>query len=440
METIFKLDNQIKYYDWGSPDFIPRLMGIEPEAGVPWAELWMGSHPGSPSMACLPSGNVSLGELIASDPGYYLGEKAAKDYGSLPFLFKLLAAGKPLSIQTHPDKVMAEKGFDRENRAGLALDAPNRNYKDSNHKPEIICALTPFTGMCGFRTPAEIRRLLEAFLSPLSLNPNLLSQRRRDAEEEKNISAPAILREGFTPLMRALETPDTSTALREFLLALFNLPLEVRKAISDYIISIPQLDAVPIEAPHSPLPTPYSPEWELMKSFVQLYPGDSAVIAPLYLNVFRLEPGEAVYLDAGILHAYVHGLGVELMANSDNVLRGGLTNKHIDVPELVNLLDFTPFNPQIIKPEPGFSRFTYPTPCGEFALTVMRGTGGTAIPAPDGPAIFIVTEGEVTVSSNETCCCGNIILKRGESAFVTPTGTPPLSLSGNYTLYSASLG
>jgi mannose-6-phosphate isomerase class I len=164
MTEIFKLNNSIKPYEWGSPDCIPDLLGFK-GGGGPQAELWMGTHPGSPSLAVLPSGEVSLGELIAGDPPRYLGEKAAAQYGVLPFLFKLLAAEKPLSVQAHPNKAQAREGFERENRAGFAPDAPDRCYRDSNHKPEIICALTPFTGMCGFRDPVEIRRLLEAFLN-----------------------------------------------------------------------------------------------------------------------------------------------------------------------------------------------------------------------------------------------------------------------------------
>jgi mannose-6-phosphate isomerase len=420
MPEIFKLNNKIKRYDWGSPDFIPGLLGFESDGG-PWAELWMGSHPGSPSAAVLPSGEISLGELIAGDPRRFLGKKAAEQYGVLPFLFKLLAAGKPLSVQAHPNKAQAREGFDRENRAGLAADAPDRCYRDSNHKPEIICALTPFTGMCGFRNPVEIRRLLEAFLNNDPRSPVPSPQ-----------SPSSIVREGFTPLLQALEIPDTAAALRNFLSALFGLTLEVRQALTEYILS-----ADPLITDH----------YSLITNFAQQYPGDPAVIAPLYLNVFRLEPGEAVFLDAGVLHAYIHGFGVELMANSDNVLRGGLTPKHVDVGELMKVLEFSPYNPHIMKPSTGSSSFTYPTPCEEFSLAVMqRGTSVLSGPrcglhgdgdgdvtfTPNGPAVCIVTDGEVSVS-------GGMILKKGESAFI-PADSGPLALQGKFTLYAASLG
>ncbi|MDR2717371.1 MAG: mannose-6-phosphate isomerase, class I [Treponema sp.] len=397
MANFYKLRNQIKHYDWGSPDFIPRLMGFA-NNGEPCAELWMGSHAGSPSLVSLPSGEMSLGEFIARDPRRYLGEKTAERYGVLPFLLKLIAAEKPLSIQVHPNLTQARKGFERENKIALAHDAPHRNYRDSNHKPEIICALTPFTGMCGFRSPDEIRRLFALFLD----------------------SASAPVREGFAPLLQSLETPNPITALRNFLEILFNFSPAVKNALTEFILSVNGAKNC---------------EWELMRNFARLYPGDPAVIAPLYLNVFRLEPGEAFFLKAGVLHAYIQGFGVELMANSDNVLRGGLTSKHIDIPELMKALDFNPLKPQINKPETNFSCFTYPAPCEEFSLTVMRGTGGV-VSLPEAFAqsasIGIVTEGEVSVSGT--------VLKQGESAFFPAAGdTPPLILQGHFTLYIASV-
>jgi len=327
--------------------------------------------------------------------------------GGLPFLFKLLAAGKPLSIQAHPNLAQAREGFERENKACLPMDAPHRSYRDSNHKPEIICALTPFTGMCGFREIDETKRLLAAFLAP----------------------APAFLREGCAPLAEALSANDNG-GLRKLLDALFSLPPAIREALTKYILS-------------DNCPQGSGFDAELMHNFARLYPGDPAVIAPLYLNVFRLAPGEAIFLKAGVLHAYCHGFGVELMANSDNVLRGGLTPKHIDVGELMKVLDFSSLKPQVLKPEPGFSRFTYPTPCEEFSLTVMRGSGETAAFAPDSPgrccscAICIVTEGEVSIgSSADAAAC--VTLKQGESAFIPPPAAgESLTLRGHYTLYAA---
>jgi mannose-6-phosphate isomerase len=355
----------------------------------------MGSRPGSSSRINLPDGEIGLDECIARDARRYLGTQTAERYGTLPFLFKILAVEKPLSIQAHPNPDQARAGFDRENRAGIAQDAPNRSYRDPNHKPEILCALTPFIGMCGFRDPDTIRRLLGDFNN-----------------------APAA--EGLYPLLRSLEMPDTASALRHFLQALFDLSPPVRHTLTEYVLT----------SYHE------SDEWKLMRQFARLYPGDPAVLAPLYLNVFRLEPGEAIFLKAGVLHAYVHGCGVELMTDSDNVLRGGLTAKHIDVPELMRILDFTPEQPRIIRPEFGSSCFTYLTPCDSFSLTVMRGP--EAVMVRSAPAIGIVTEGEVSV--------GGTVLKQGESAFIPPSACAtcggdeaPLMLRGDFTLYAASV-
>ena len=396
MANLFKLRNHIKHYEWGSPDYIPRLMGLSGD-GRPWAEMWMGSYSapkGEASLTCLSSDDINLGTLIARDPCLYLGGKTAERYGDLPFLFKLLAVEKPLSIQAHPNLAQAREGFERENRAALPPDL--RNYKDANHKPEIICALTPFTGMCGFREPDEIGRLLAVFL--------------------ESPSVPAPLHEGLKPLFDALTMPAPADALKAFFDILFHLPLEVKKALTEYILSANNGEGV---------------EWELVRECVRLYPGDPAILSPLYLNVFCLEPGQAIFLKAGVPHAYCRGSGVELMTSSDNVLRGGLTSKHIDVPELMKILDFTPLKLHIIKPEPGISCFTYPAPCEEFALTVICGTEASPVNfVPGGSSICLVTQGEVDVSG--------AVLKQGESAFIPPADVP-LVLRGHFTLYVASV-
>ncbi|GHV94933.1 mannose-6-phosphate isomerase, class I [Spirochaetia bacterium] len=432
MAEFFKLRNQIKHYEWGSPDCIPRLMGMANNDGRPWAELWMGSHPAAPSMVNVDGNETSLGSLIAGNPEYWLGKRCAEQYGGLPFLFKLLAAGKPLSIQAHPNRAQAQEGFERENRAGLAADAPNRNYKDANHKPEIICAITPFTGMCGFRPPAEIRRLLEAFLAPASTAGTVPATATASAAE----TAPAPLREGFVPLLQTLDTADTGAALRNFLGVLFGLSAGLRKELTGFILSQGHKGAaagsIAGDADSGVSPA----QWELMLRFAQLYPNDPALIAPLYLNTFRLEPGEAIFLRAGVLHAYMSGLGVELMANSDNVLRGGLTPKHIDVPELMKVLDFSPLRPEILKARSSPALFRYPADCGEFSLAAMRGEGDETAFAETGPAICVVTEGELQITDTGG---GETILKPGESIFIPAGAGRPLRFSGNFALYVATL-
>ena len=412
MSEFYKLRNKVRHYDWGSPADIPRLLGMMPD-GAPWAELWIGSHSGSPSMAIMDSGETSLAELIARDPRRFLGEETARRYGALPFLLKLLAAEKPLSIQAHPNQEQAREGFERENRAGVPLDSPKRNYKDSNHKPEIICALTPFTGLCGFRSVDEIRDLLAVFLEPAA---------PMASAPPPSAVPPPVLREGFVPLTQALINREPATALRDFLAGLFDLSQPVREALTEYILSLKE--------------PPPGCELKLMQNLARLYPGDPAVIAPLYLNVFRLEPGEAVFLEAGVLHAYIHGFGVELMADSDNVLRGGLTPKHIDVPELMKILVFKPFKPRIITPNADW--FIYPAPCEEFLLTRICGPADICLWSPGWPSICIVTEGELIIAANDR----ETLVKQGESLFIPPVknGESPFSLRGSFTLYIASCG
>jgi len=440
MGEFYRLRNKAKHYDWGSAADIPRLLGITPN-GTPWAELWMGGHSGSPSAVIMDAGETSLADLIARDPCRFLGEETARRYGELPFLLKLLSAEKPLSIQAHPNLAQAREGFERENRAGLAIDSPERNYKDPNHKPEIIAALTPFTGLCGFRGVDEIRNLLASFLeaSPLA-------------------APPPVLREGFAPLTRALSnrvpaTGGTAAALRDFLAGLFGLSQQAREALTEYVLSL--RDLPPGCGASQSDGASLCDAMEMMQELARLYPGDPAVIAPIYLNVFRLEPGEAVFLEAGALHSYIHGFGVELMANSDNVLRGGLTPKHVDAPELMKILNFKPFKPRIIAPNENC--FSYPTPCEEFSLTRIQGNGAFARKSScppcnsvssvvnssflldsSSPALCIVTEGELIITTGDS----ETVVKQGESLFVLPVkeGESPLSLRGNFTLFIASCG
>jgi mannose-6-phosphate isomerase len=418
LQPLYKLQNTVKHYEWGSPVHIPALLGLDNSRATPWAELWMGVHPGGPSRIAgnrasarnpakpSPVGELSLGDLIAADPERHLGRSALENFGGLPFLFKLLAAAKPLSIQAHPNREQAQEGWRRENERGLPLEAPNRNYKDDSHKPEILCALNPFTAMCGFRPPEEIGELLAECFEGVSPS----------------------LRAGLDPLQRALAGEDP---LKTFLEALFRLSPETRGELSAY-------------ARETALP---GGEGDLVSRFAALYPGDPGIIAPLYLNLLQLMPGEAVFLPAGVLHAYVHGFAVELMANSDNVLRGGLSSKHVDVGELLSILDFNPYRPRILKPRPagnGLSR--YETPCREFSLQVMKNRGRTELFPEKGPSIILVTEGRLQVSEGDDKKPGggNWTLARGESAFIPareedPDKAGPLAFSGAYTLYIASL-
>jgi mannose-6-phosphate isomerase len=401
MDRVFKLINRIKHYDWGSPEWIPRLLGRENPEGKPWAELWMGVHPEGPSELLFEDRQIPLSRLLRDNPAY-LG--SAAPLGTLPFLYKLLAAARPLSIQAHPDREQARSGWERENLRGIPPDAPERNYRDSSHKPEILCALSPFKAMCGFREPEHIRFFLEAFVR----------------------TAPASLRKSMTPLEDALKTGGDA-GLRAFLEALFDLPGAARESLGAYAARFSPGESHPESRQ----------EWELVAYFAGLYPRDPAILSPLYLNLIKLDPGQAIYLPAGVLHAYVYGLGVELMASSDNVLRGGLTPKHIDIPELTRILMFSPFMPEILDPAAGGGEnpdfFRYPAPCGEFSLSRRWGGGKGERYAEEGPSIVLLTEGRALLSRGGA----SLSLEGGESAFIAAGTEVELKLRG--TLYAAAL-
>ncbi|MCL1991846.1 MAG: mannose-6-phosphate isomerase, class I [Spirochaetes bacterium] len=427
-DNFFKLQNQNKHYEWGSPDFIPAFLGIENSLMQPFAEMWMGSHVGAPSLIKIDRKLIPLTKLIAERPQFFLGKKIAEKYGDLPFLFKLLAAGKPLSIQAHPNLERAKLGYERENKAGLALNDPKRNYKDPNHKPEIICALDTMTLMCGFRKPAEICIFLEAFLlrAPFLsdvFKPLLEALQSSDGGHKSEI----IEYESLSEYERKSEenAVKNGDALKNFFAALFNLPKDKVEELCSFITETAMSageDDKFISAG----------QWELLLRFAELYPGDPSVLSPLYLNVLTLKPGQALFVGAGVLHAYISGFGVELMAASDNVLRGGLTSKHIDIPELMEILDFSPCVPQLIEaPPPDSALFRYPAPCEEFSLSLMRGEQVDAVFGGRGPAICIVTEGELSISGES--------FKKGEAVFI-PAEASPLSFAGAYRLFIAAAG
>jgi mannose-6-phosphate isomerase len=347
-------------------------MGKQNPEKIPWAELWMGIHDEGPSETETAGKPLALGELIAGNPGKFLG--AACPFGNLPFLLKILAAAQPLSIQAHPGLEDARRGWEEENRKGISLSDQKRNYKDPNHKPEIICALGPFTAMAGFRETAETERLLGTFFW-----------------EKK------ALREG---LCKAL-----GNGYRAFLSALFDLGAGERRAITEF---------------SRQRPIPFDPElsasFALCKKLTEAYPDDPGILSPLYLNLIELRPFQAIYLPAGILHSYVYGLGVECMANSDNVLRGGLTTKHIDPEELFRILRFEPHKPEICRGEisenENFCR--YQTPFREFTLYRVKPRKSAAELAEQGAAIAVVIRGEASLSVGKE----TLFLGQGESAFI----------------------
>ncbi|MBV1946534.1 mannose-6-phosphate isomerase, class I [Streptomyces sp. BV129] len=372
-----RLDNTVRPYAWGSPTAIPRLLGTEP-TGEPQAEMWMGAHPGAPSRTT----RGTLVEVIDADPERELGADAVAKFGPrLPFLLKILAAAAPLSLQVHPDLAQAQQGYAEEERRGIPVDAPDRNYKDANHKPELICALTEFDGLCGFRAPAEAADLLDG-LGVASLKP-------------------------YADLLRA--HPEDA-ALREVLTAILTADRE------DMAGTVTEATAACIR-----LGGPYTPYADMAHH----YPGDPGVIAAMLLNHVRLQPGEALFLGAGIPHAYLDGLGVEIMANSDNVLRCGLTPKHVDVPELLRVVRFEAGDPGVLRPEASpDGEEVYETPIDEFRLSryVLPGETARDVTLPT-PQILLCTAGSVRVGEHELLPGRSVFVPAGEKTEASGEGT-----------------
>ncbi|MFJ8670227.1 mannose-6-phosphate isomerase, class I [Streptomyces sp. NPDC093600] len=379
-----RLVNTVRPYAWGSTTAIPELLGTTP-TGEPQAEMWMGAHPAAPSR----TERGPLNEVIDADPVRELGAPTVDKFGPhLPFLLKLLAAGAPLSLQVHPDLAQAKAGFAAEEAAGVPIDAPRRNYKDANHKPELICALTPFTGLCGFRDPAEAADTLAA-LGVDSLKP-------------------------YVDLLHA--HPEEA-ALREVLTALLTADHEeMAHTVAEAAAASARLGGA--HAPYAFL--------------AHHHPSDPGVIAAMLLNPVRLQPGEALFLGAGVPHAYLDGLGVEIMANSDNVLRCGLTPKHVDVPELLRVVRFEPAEPGVLRPEASESgEEVYDTPIDEFRLSRFVRAEGAA------PNDVTATTPQILLAVSGRPKAGEITLAAGESVFV-PAGEKT-QLSGTGTVFRATV-
>ena len=396
-----RLTNVIRPYAWGSRTALPDLLGAEP-TGEPQAELWMGAHAGAPSTIDRGSGPQPLNAVIELDPERELGAASVRRFGpALPFLLKILAAGEPLSLQVHPDLDQARAGFAAEEARGLALDAPDRNYKDANHKPELICALDEFDGLCGFRAPAQTALLFEALGVP-ALRPIARTLRGESEETALREALTAILAAG--PEAMAATVRETTAALEQ-----------AAKAVEAGDVSGSALASLPGSMLDS------------LRSYADVgacFPGDPGVVAALLLNRVRLQPGEALYLGAGVPHAYLSGLGVEILANSDNVLRSGLTPKHVDIPELLRVVVFRSLVPDVLHPVAGADgEQVYPTPIDEFRLSrfTLGGATPTAGRIPGAtPQILLCTEGTAVLTDAQG---SSVTLHRGESVFVPAGGS-----------------
>jgi mannose-6-phosphate isomerase len=404
--SMYRLENTVQHYAWGSTDHIPEILGVPNPEGIPFAELWLGAHPKAPSKVIISADKtMGLDELITRNPANILGDRVAERFGPrLPFLFKILAAGHALSIQAHPNLDQAVGGFKREDDLGIPRDAPHRNYRDDNHKPEIICALSDFYALRGFR---PIEDIIEEFehdaYSVLTAEVNALRS-----------GAPGGLQRFFKRLM-TMSDSDRQTLLGSALGR-----------------------AVAMNTPN----TSGSLRHRWVQRLTEEYSDDLGVLAPLYLNLIVLQPGQAMFLPAGELHAYLDGLGIELMANSDNVLRGGLTPKHIDVPELLKTLTFSAGKPEIILPEDfGNCTKVYKTPSAEFKLEkISVASGVTCRRIPAGSIeIVLCIEGSIridTVSSAPSSM--QIELKQGQSLLIG-ADHPGYTITGAGTAFRASV-
>jgi len=373
--TVDRLNNPIRPYAWGSPTAIPDLLG-RAATGEPQAELWLGAHPGAPSR--LESGGT-LRDRIATDPAGQLSPEVVERFGPrLPFLFKVIAAERPLSLQVHPNLAQARAGYAEEEARGVPADSPERSYPDPNHKPELVCALTPFEALCGFRAIPDTVRLL-----------SLLAER-----------APVL-----GHCVDALLARPDARGLREVVTGLLTVPAQRRQRLVDAVTA-----ACRAGGPD------FAVELATGALLGEAYPGDPGVVITLLLNRVRLAPGEALFLAAGNLHCYLSGTAVEVMANSDNVLRGGFTAKHVDVPELLRVMDVGAGPPPLVTPVPvAPGHLAYVPPVPDFRLDRYQ-LGEPVRLAADGPRIALVLSGRVAVDAGP-------VLEQGASAWL-PAGHP----------------
>jgi mannose-6-phosphate isomerase len=387
------LRGAVRTYAWGSRTAIADFTGRPTPTPHPEAELWFGAHPGDPAWLQTHTGEQSLLEAITADAEGQLGTAVVDRFGPrLPFLVKVLAADEPLSLQAHPSAKQAVEGFEREERQGIPISSPTRNYRDRSHKPELVIAVKSFEALAGFRDIHHTVELLEA-LEVSTLDPFVeLLKGQPDADG---------LRALFTTWITAPQ-PDVDLLV----------PAVLDGAI-EYVRSAA---------------TEFAEEAKTVLELGERYPGDAGVLAALLLNRVHLQPGEAIFLPAGNLHTYFRGMAVEVMANSDNVLRGGLTPKHVDVPELLRILDFHPVAESTLRSEIDTEgiELVYRVPTDEFAVSRLRIEGddlGHEVDATvrhDGPQVMLCAGGTVLLHAKAS----SLTLERGQAAWVSAEDGP----------------
>jgi mannose-6-phosphate isomerase len=404
------LEPVIQPYAWGSHTAIAELQGRPAPTAAPEAELWMGAHPSAPSGVRRLGGSTTLDAVIAADPARELGAACAARFGGrLPFLLKVLAADKALSIQVHPSREQAEAGFREETERGLAPGDKSRNYVDDWPKPEVLCALTRFEVLAGMRTTADAAALLGAL-------------RVRELEPLAADLARAAGREG------AAGRYGDDTALTRALAAILTWPVAARPAL--VAATVAACERVAAEDGE------YAATAAATVRIAGDHPGDLGVVASLLLRHLVLRPGEAVFLPAGGPHSYLHGAGIELLANSDNVVRAGLTPKHIDVPELLKIVDPAAAVPVIEPRQAAAGVLAYDSPAPEFRLyRAEPGAGDVVLPGGGGPRIVLCTEGTGLLRAES----GTLKLARGESCYLSAQDAA-VTASGPASLFVAGSG
>jgi mannose-6-phosphate isomerase len=387
---MWQLTSAVRFYPWGSRTVIPELLGHPAPAERPHAELWVGAHPDEPSL--LADGRP-LDKAIAEEPEALLGPAVVERFGPrLPFLLKVLAADTPLSLQAHPTTAQAQAGYAAEESAGIPHDDPTRTFKDPYHKPELLLALTTFEALCGFRPVEESLHCLAKLQVP-EVRPTLA----------------ALARGGLRAAIPQLLALDGDRR--------------------DELVSAVAASASRFVAAHDP---EFINTYRWAAALAETYPGDPGVVISLMCNHLKLAPGEAVFLPAGNLHAYLSGAGVEVMASSDNVLRGGLTGKHVDLAALIEVLDFSDGRVPVLHPVLGPGGLRYPVPVEDFDLTRCHLDEAAGTLTTRGPQVLLCTEGRAVVASAD----GELLLEKGHSAFV-PAGAP-VTARGPAVVYRAT--
>lgn len=432
--------NPVRAYPWGSTTSFPRLFGTDPDG--PQAELWMGAHPTAPSSVVV---QEASGETLPLDALISQRPELVQHRGTLPFLVKVIAAEQPLSIQVHPNLAQAKAGFAAEEAAGIPPDSALRNYPDPRHKPELVVAVEDFTVLCGFRpaaeAAAEVAVLNDALQGATGQAPEAMT-----AESAGTSDDVASARAGLSELHRLLERADLAGALALILRDEPDLFSRAAELVAD-LLRDPQAA--------SRLPLSESTRRTLVHTSAA-FPGDPGVLVTLLLNRVDLAPGQGLYLPAGNLHAYLHGVAVEIMANSDNVVRGGLTTKHVDVEELLAVTEPAVLPVPWCEAESGAAgRKRYRPPVEEFQLERLElggdDAGAVTTISPEGPTVLLCLNGEVDLCESLTDMAaaperassweGSALrLHPGESAFLPPGGSVELRCTSPSTAYLAAPG